>query len=324
MRTPGLFPQAPTYYSYDRPLLKRVFSLRFSQGPYCTECRTWVKVRHPMLGIPLDEGLFPEYEQSAIVRSLVEKDWSVLNGAEPLYDWVKQPSIYVAVGRCDSCDGPFVVFGNIHGFARGTAYLGQIFAMEVERVSGRKLLETAIARDLLANDKMYAAAVDHCQSLGSTSDFARLARERERRREANKLAKRAVADLQRGSLSGAESGLERALPIFIEIGDTRRQAFATLNLGDVHYARGAFDLAQARFAEALGLFEALGAEPEVALTCGCLGQIHLDRMELDQAEQRFRRALEIDTSHGNEQGIINGRKALAVVDRARSEGRLAQ
>lgn len=321
MASGSAVPRAPTYYSYDRRLLKRMLSLKVLRRPYCPKCRKWVKMHSPMLGIPLEESEFPDFEQSALVRSMLDKDWSVLNRLEPLYDWARQPSIYVSIGRCETCDGPFVVLGDVHGFAHGTMHLGHIFLLEVERDSGKELLETAIKRDFIANDKRFEIAVEYCKSLGSSSDFSRLAWERERRWEAIKRAKRADADRQRGSLNEAEDGLERAIQIFVEIEDTKRQALATLKLGDVHNARGAFGQAQALFAEALTFFEALGAEPEAAITCWCLGHIHLDRMELDQAEQRFRRFLEINTSLGSEQGIIDGRQALATVDRAKSEGR---
>lgn len=162
------------YYSYVKPLpfYKRLFVKKEDLfSPYCEKCRKWVHIYERMLGIPVTDNVFYERAESEIAKSLLAKDWNVLDTAERLQDWILQPAVFIGLGRCESCDGPFSVLGEIHGKASsGTIYIGGLFTMEIETKSGLELLEKAIDRGLMANEKK---AVAFCKVLGSTKDFAR-------------------------------------------------------------------------------------------------------------------------------------------------------
>lgn len=227
--------------------------------------------------------------------------------AERLRDWNRQPAIFVAIGRCDTCDGPLTVLGEIHGQATdGTLYLGTVFSIEIKKETGLKFLEMVIDRDLLAGDIMYARAVELCKALGSSKDFDYVAWVRQQRKKAHALGHQGMTALSQGKFDQAEENLKGALQIFEELDERKAQAMTSMNLGTLYYDRRLFDHAETQLKKALVLFEQINSQPELAVTYGVLGTIHFDRKEFDIAEQVFRKSLDMYAMLSDQRGTAMG------------------
>lgn len=319
------FQMESTYYSYSRrlPFFKRLLLGKKSWSPYCGECQQWVPVHDRMLGLPVPEHMLSEGSESDIAKRLIDGDWSVLSRADPVHDWALQPAIFIGLGRCGSCDGPFSVLGEVHGQAGKTLYLGGIFLIEKQKESGLQLLETAIDQDLISNDKMFARAVDFCRELGS-SRIAVIAEARQRRQEAKKLGHRGLTALSRGDLRQAESNLKDALRIFEELDDRLGQATACQSLGMVSHQAKSMPEAERLLKRSLTLFKELEREPESAVACGLLGTVYSDLGQLDRAETSFRQALEVTTRLGDKAGMAMAYGSLGNVSKAQGDPERAQ
>jgi hypothetical protein len=129
-----------------------------------------------MIGIPVPSNVLIQPNESDAMRRLLDNDWSVLKSGGPIYHWSLQPLIFLGLGRCERCDGPFSLFGEIHGKATNRAfYLGGIFLTEIQPTEALKLLETAIEHERISNEAMHAKAVEFLKGLGSRLDFAQIA-----------------------------------------------------------------------------------------------------------------------------------------------------
>lgn len=302
-----------TYYSYTKTCFFYTFLFKQKNflNPYCEKCRKWVHIYERMLGIPVTEKVISEFYESDIVKSLIAGNWSVLKTSGRLTTLrIIQPAIFIALGRCETCDGPFRVVGEVHGRDNnGTIYVGSFFAMEIDKKSALELLEAAIDRNLISNGAMYAKAVDFCKKLGSSKDFAQMAK-------ARALGSRGLWELDHGRLDEAEANLNSALQIFEELEESTDQAIAYRSLASVYYRRKDLDDAETLAKKSLVFFEELNDKPEMAIGYGVLGQIQFDLKEFDQAERLVWKALEIDTTMGNKRGMATGYRALGAVYQA--------
>ncbi len=306
------------YYSYNMSFSKRLLALK-PWSPYCTTCNKWVRVRERMIGIPVADEVLFELHESDTVKRLLDCDWSVVNAADRVQDWVRQPIIFMGVGRCAPCDGPLTVFAEVHGSAGGTLYTGGIFRMEIENDSALELLELVIDRDLMANKASHAAAVELCSDLGSRRRFLPFTTLRERKQEASKYGLLGTTDLNNDRLGQAETNFRKALEIVEEVGDIGLQALAHMNLGNVTHKGGELERAEMHLRKALGLFEQLNSQADVALTSGFLATVYTERREFDRAEQYLRRALEINTALGHKPGVMTGYQALGDLQAAQHQ-----
>lgn len=319
INTDKFFQADSTYYSYTtrKPFYMRLFSRKGVWSPFCEKCRKWVQIYSPMLGIPVTQNVLSELQESDIVTSLFNQDWSVLKNAERLPTWrIIQPAIRISLGRCKTCNGPFCVLGEIRGQTDKEIILGGLFSIEINKNSALELLETAIDRNLTANNSMYARAVDFCKALGSSKDFAQVALARQRKEKARGLGRRGLWELGYGILDEAESHLNSALKIFEELGEKKGRAIAYRSLASVYLRRKVMDHAEILVQKALDLFEELNDKPEMAICYGFLGQIQFDCKEFDRAELLARKALEIETALGNKRGMATGYHALGAVHKA--------
>lgn len=278
-----------------------------------------------MLGLPATENVFFELQESDIVQSLIHLDWSVLNDAERLRDWHSQPAIFVGIGRCDTCDGPFTLLGEVHGQAtNGTLYLGTVFSIEIGKKPGLELLETAIDRNLLANDAMYDRAVEFCKTLGSSKNFAQVALVRQQREKAHKFGQQGMTALQKGKLDQAEENLNSALQIFEELDERKAQAITCMNLGILYINREQLDRSEILLKRSLVIFEQINSQTDLAVVYGILGELHCSRKEFDQAEQDFHKSLEIDRELNDKHGIAAAYYSLGNVYKERDERQRAR
>jgi len=318
--TDKLFQADSTYYSYTthKPFYMRLFSPQGVWSPYCKTCRKWVQIYSPMLGIPVTQNALSELQESDIVKSLFNLDWSVLKTSERLPTWtIIQPAIRISLGRCKTCDGPFCVLSEIRGQTDREIIQGKrLFSIEIDKKSALELLETAIDRNLTANNSMYARAVSFCKDLGSSKDFAQVALAHQRKEKAQALGRRGLWEHDYGILDEAEIHLNNALKIFEELGERKDQALAYRSLASVYYRGKNLDHAETQVKKSLGLFEELNDKPEMAICYGFLGQIQFDYKEFDRAELLVRKALEIETSLGNNRGMAKGYHALGAVYKA--------
>lgn len=319
MNTDKFFQVDSTYYSYSepKPFYKRLFGLKNVWSPYCKTCRKWVYIYDRMLGISVTENVLSELHESDIVKSLLERDWSVLNTVERPPNWsITQPIMFISLGRCEICDGPFGILGEIRGQTVGTLIAGGIFSMEIDKKSALELFEMVIDRGLTTNEKMYGKAVDFCKNLGSSKDFAQVALARQRKEKARVFGSRGLWELDHGLLDEAEDHLNNALQIFEALGDRKDQAIAYRSLASVHHRRRSLDHAETLANKSLDLFDELNDKPEMAIGYGFLGQIQFDRKEFDRAESLVRKALDIDTTLDNKRGMATGYQALGAIHKA--------
>ena len=264
------------FYTYDKrpPFYRRLFGGSVFT-PYCNQCQEWIKTYERMIGIPVpDDALVTPYASNTVKR-LLDKDWTVLKSGGPIYDWSLQPLIYLGLARCKSCDGPFSIFGEIHGKAsNGTIYLGGIFLMEVEKASALELLETAIDRDFITSDEMEAKALEFTKALGSEKDFA-LAKQR--KKEAMDLGVKARCYWEDRDFDKALTNFNAALGIFESLGNIEQRALVRKDMGLIHYEKGNLNEAQRLFMSALSDFETIDWKEEAS----CSGLIEPDTLIRD-------------------------------------------
>jgi len=309
-----------TYYSYNKPFFKRLLGLKGVWSPYCERCRKWVPIYGRMLGISVTRNVLLELHESDFVKSLLNQDWSVLNNVERPHNWsIYEPIFFIALGRCETCDGPFEVRGEVRGCIDRCLISGGIFSMEIDKGSALVLLEMAIDRNLTANDKMYAKAVDFCKDLGSSKDFAQLALSRRRKETARALGRRGLWELDYGILDEAEAHFNNALQIFEELGERKDQAIAYRSLAWVYHRRKDLDHAETLMKRSLDIFVELNERPEMAIGNSFLGQILFDRKEFDRAELLVWKALEIDTTLGNKRRMATDYHALGASNKAQDK-----
>ena len=257
-----------------------------------------------MLGFPVPASALPQGCQSETAKRLIRGDWSALRTAVRVSDWAFQPAIFIGLGRCETCDGPLSVFGEVHGRAHdGIIYLGGIFSIEIEKAAAVDMLETAIERDLMSNDTNYARGVELCRALGSTKDFDGLASIRQQMHAAMKVGSRGLKQLSSGNLVGAEADLSEALRVFEELGDREWQARTLINLGLLHNERRSPEQAEHSYSKALALLEQLDNRSELAEVHGLLGGVFEARDERERARRAYQEALELFRELGDADGV---------------------
>ncbi|MGY6276651.1 tetratricopeptide repeat protein [Methylomonas sp. MgM2] len=304
------------YYTYNKPLplYKRLFFPKGTWSPYCEPCGKWVHIDYRVLGIAISNNELSELDKSEIIKRMLDQDWSVLKTIERPHDWhINVPMIFIALGRCQTCDGPLIVLGETRGQAsNGTMYMGTIFSMELDKTSALELLEIAIDRNLAVNETMEDKVIDLCKALGSAKDFVQVALIRQRRKEAWAFGQRGAAALGKHKLDEAEEAFNNALQIFKELNDRKSQAVTYSSLGSVYGSLGTLDAAVTSFKSSMALFEELDSKPDLANVYGSLSQIHYVQKKFDQAEIFIRKTLELETTLGNKQGMIKAYHGLGL------------
>lgn len=316
------------YYTYNKPLpfYKRLFFPKGTWSPYCEPCGKWVHIDYRVLSIAISKNELFELDKSEIVKRMLDQDWSVLKAIERPHDWhINVPMIFIALGWCQTCDGPLIALGEIRGQASdGTMYMGTIFSMELDKTSALELLEIAIDRNLAVNQTMEDKVINLCKALGSTKDFIQVASIRQRRKEAWEFGQRGDSALGKHKLDEAEKAFNNALQIFKELNDRRFQAETYRSLGSVYASLGTLDAAVTSFKRSMALFEELDSKPDLANVYGSLSQIHYVQKKFDQAEIFIRKTLELETTLGNKQGMIKAYHGLGLTQIALDKQKLAK
>jgi len=133
-----------------------------SLDPYCEKCGKLADFRDRMIGVPADPSLFPRSDAESVAR-LARGDWSDLKVAQPLRDPVRQPALLIGLGGCGSCQGPAILFVEIHGMDRDNClHLRTVLLAEIDVQSTRELVGIATERELiLASPDFSSAALRH-------------------------------------------------------------------------------------------------------------------------------------------------------------------
>ena len=303
------------FYSYDKrlPFYKRILGENVF-SPYCQQCREWLQTYERMIGISVTDDVLMDPHGSDAVKRLLAKDLSVLESSRRVYDWSLQPLIFLGLARCEDCDGPFSVFGEIHGKAsNGTIYFGGIFLMEIEKEVGLQLLETAFDNNLFSNEKMEEKAVEFAEKIGSHKDFAQLSMQR---KEAMAFGEQGMTHWEEGNLEKAVVSLDSALKLFETLGDKHTLEVTRQQLGTVHYLRGNLDKAEPLLTSALDYYQARTMLEEMAVCYGILGSISFDQGNYGKAETTFGHALQAARSLGSNDMISRVSESLGNVYKA--------
>ena len=128
-----------------------------------------------------------------------------------------------------------------------------------------------------------------------------------------------------GRLDEARFG-QRALELFIELGDLCGQGKAHSNLGLLSIMRGRFDEGLAHWEQSQAALRAVGDEVNVAITSANIGEARLDQGRLDEAERHVRQALRVWTAAGDKASSAWAARLLARVEarRGRTDAALAR
>ena len=271
-----------TYYSYDHThgsLFWRHLGARLKLWrPYCLKCRSAVRVHERMVGMGVDDQVLIDHQHSTLVKRLYDQDWSVLGNVVCVHDWSFQPAIFVTLGRCETCDGPFALSAEIHGKASdGRIYVGSIFSSELAKSSGLAFLEATFRYGLLSSDRMAKRAARYCEKLDASKGTRYLFSLRERRAQGLRLGQEGAEYIKSGSYDQAEDRLSRALAQFEELNDERAQAIAKMQLGVVQCCRRKPSAAVGFLNSAERMFEDVGDKRNAALVRGMLAEIALER-----------------------------------------------
>ncbi len=119
--------------------------------PYCGKCEKDVAIKERIIGMRVEMETIRNPPASDIVKALLKGDCSPLSSATPLRDWWKDLAVFIGMGRCDTCSGPFILFGEIHGVdaATNTLHLGTVFITEVDEKAANGLMDAARQRGLV-------------------------------------------------------------------------------------------------------------------------------------------------------------------------------
>jgi tetratricopeptide (TPR) repeat protein len=249
--------------------------------PYCPKCRKYVRVHERMIALGVDDAVLIDPERSDVVKRLRDQDWSVLHQADCVRDWSFQPAIFIALGRCESCDGPFAMSAEVHGKAsNGQIYVRSAFTSELPPASGLQLLELAVRKGLLSSDRMIDRAAEYCERIDSAKGARYVLSLRDRRLEGLRLGREGEELLRLGAPDRAQERYMQAFALFNELGDPKHASLALMYLGITDRDRGAPLSAKEHFAAALKRFEEIGDEANATVVRKLLAVLHKEFPEL--------------------------------------------
>lgn len=122
--------------------------------PFCKACGKRVRIKERMIGLPVTVDVLRDPLNAEVVKNVVGTDYSPLEVAEPYQgamEWNFRPALFISLGRCENCNGPFIMFVEAHGAdeARNVAHMETILHREVDRESGNRLVEIARKNGLM-------------------------------------------------------------------------------------------------------------------------------------------------------------------------------
>jgi hypothetical protein len=131
-----------------------IFRSITTHRPFCKACGKRVKIKERMIGLPVTVDVLRDPLNAEVLKSVVNTDYSPLEVAEPYRsaeEWISQPTLFFSLGRCENCDGPFIMLVEAHGLdeVRNELHFESILHREVERESANKLIEIARKKGLM-------------------------------------------------------------------------------------------------------------------------------------------------------------------------------
>jgi hypothetical protein len=136
--------------------LLTVLSIR-THRPYCKACKKYVPIIENMIGLPVSGEVLVDPSNAEVIKKLASDDYSPLETAEPYAsneEWITRPAIQISLGRCDNCDGPFIMLVVLHGMDEARNIMAppgglHVDLREVDKASGTKLIKLARQRGLI-------------------------------------------------------------------------------------------------------------------------------------------------------------------------------
>ncbi len=124
-------------------------------------------MRERIIGLSVTLNDVKHPSESAILSSLGRGDWSPLRDGHPPQRW-EDPAVYISLGQCESCGGPFIVEADTRGSdpKTNTIYFGTAFRKEVDEESGLNLLHAAYQNLLLLGGRVSTTPEKHSLPLG--------------------------------------------------------------------------------------------------------------------------------------------------------------
>jgi len=123
----------------------------------------------------------------------------------------------------------------------------------------------------------------------------------------------------RSDHAGAKAKYEKALPLYVEVGDKLGEANCERSLGNILLDRSEHAEAQAKYEKALPLYVGVGDKLGEANCEFRLGAILLARSEPEGAQAKYEKALLLYVEVGDKLGEANCQQGLADILRARSD-----
>ena len=123
--------------------------------PWCHACRRRVPLHERIIGLSVTLDDVKNPSESAVLRLLGRGDWSPLRDAQRPQQW-GDPSVFIGLGRCETCRGPFIVTSDIRAqdTRTNTIYFGCPFRGEVDEDSASDLLDAARRNGLFLRGKI--------------------------------------------------------------------------------------------------------------------------------------------------------------------------
>ncbi len=129
-----------------------------------------------------------------------------------------------------------------------------------------------------------------------------------------------IVHARTGRLGSASESCERAIGLFLQLGDGRGQADVQLTVGNIHANQGDWEAARKAFEAALKRYEISHSELGRANARGNLGNMFMFQGDLEEALRQHRGALEIHEQIGNPLGRANAVSNIGNVRELGSNG----
>lgn len=136
---------------------------------------------------------------------------------------------------------------------------------------------------------------------------------------ANALYGMGEVDRMQGMYEEATASYEKALTIYLGIGNELGQGHATYSLGHAHRAQGRYEQAADTYTKALVIYKAIGNKLGQANVTRGLGYVHREQGRYEEAASAYADALLICEQLGDRFGQANATRGLGHTHRARGQ-----
>jgi len=123
--------------------------------------------------------------------------------------------------------------------------------------------------------------------------------------------------VEEGSWNDGVRSLRRSRDLFVELGDWRRQAQASVEIGDAHLMMGDYEVAKMSYLDAQRYLRKIADEAGLAVVQQKLGALALFMYQADEAETQLKKAIAFFESHNDQKRAEVSRQLLQLAPEVR-------